>query len=264
MAYQNYINYITSITDLSNSDFKKNPNYTEILEHVSYELGIQYLNLIELEFTNINYNNIIDYININDKYGNTNKYTYTYKQNRFLSSPTSLRYIYHALVILQHYKNTNCKNMVEVGCGYGGLCLAINFFSKINNVCIDNYNIIDIPEVVNLIKKYIILNKSYIQTNMIYHNSDTYGSDVADNMLFFISNYCYTEISEIYNKNYSHILLPKVKNGFIAWQSSPTTFPIENANKITGKLISSIIEEKPQTVSSSAKICGYTNYFVYF
>ena len=27
MAYQNYINYITSITDLSNSDFKKNPNY---------------------------------------------------------------------------------------------------------------------------------------------------------------------------------------------------------------------------------------------
>ena len=61
----------------------------------------------------------------------------------------------------------------------------------------------------------LILNKSYIQTNMIYHNSDTYGSDVADNMLFFISNYCYTEISEIYNKNYSHILLPKVKNGFI-------------------------------------------------
>ena len=126
--------------------------------------------------------------------------------------------------------------------------MAINYFSKLSNIYINNYNIIDIPEVLNLIKKYLDLNKKYIQTNIIYHSSQTYGSDIIDKQLFFISNYCYTEIPEIHNTNYSKILLPKTNNGFIAWQHGGTSgYSIDKSSEITGKIISNIIEEKPQT-----------------
>jgi putative sugar O-methyltransferase len=155
--YEEYIDFLKSndFTNLENNNFKSNHHYVGVLEHVTYDLGVKYLKLIETEFTHINYKNIIGFIEINDKYGKPNKQNFIYKENNILCSPTSLRYIYHALIILDHYKNTNCENIVEVGCGYGGLCLAINYFSKLNNIFIKNYNLVDLPEVLNLIDNYL-------------------------------------------------------------------------------------------------------------
>lgn len=263
--YNNYINYLkeNNFNDLHTCNFKSNDIYSGILEHVSYDLGLQYLNLIETEFTNICYNDIISYVNINDKYGQPNLHKYNFQQFEILCSPTSLRYIYHALMILNHYKDTNCENIVEVGCGYGGLCLAINFFSKLNNISITNYNIVDLPEVCNLIQKYLDINKQFIHTNVILHSAETYGINITDNQLFFVSNYCYTEIDNLKNKMYSSILLPKTTNGFITWQNGGNngSYPIEKTSEITGKQIIRVIDEKPQT---DAGYGIYKNYFVYF
>ena len=167
--YNNYIDYIKNINDIKNENFKSNPVYNDILEHVSYELGLKYLQLIQFEFNDISTENIIEFLQVNDKYGIPNKYVYTFKNNKINCSPTSIRYIYHSLLILSNYRNTECKNIVEVGCGYGGLCLAINYFSKILNININNYNIIDLPDTCNLITKYLDINNSYIYTKMIIH-----------------------------------------------------------------------------------------------
>lgn len=255
-----YNEYTTYLEKVDIHSFKTNADYCGILEHVSYELGKQYILLIDREYKHISYDKLQQYVTINDRIGNPEKKWFTFKENSIVCSPSSLRYAYHALCILEHYAKTQCKNIVEVGCGYGGLCLAINYFSKPTDI--DTYNIIDLPGACNLIRQYLNLHKEMIRTQMVYHDSDTYGGNIKDKNLFFISNYCYTELSEVHNANYSSTLLPKCDNGFIIWQNGGNhgAYPIEHASKISGKKIV-YIEEKPQTDSG---VGIYKNYFAYF
>ena len=54
--YENYLNYISANIDkveMTDFPFKFNGSYSGILEHVSQDLGGQYLTLIENEFKNI-------------------------------------------------------------------------------------------------------------------------------------------------------------------------------------------------------------------
>jgi hypothetical protein len=255
--YNGYEKYLEKVDIHS---FKTDSAYCGILEHVSYELGMQYISLIDREYKHVSYDELYQYVTINDRIGNPEKKIFTFKEKPIMCSPSSLRYAYHALCILEHYRQTTCKNIVEVGCGYGGLCLAINYFSKPNDI--DTYNIIDLPGACNLIRQYLNIHKEMIHTNMIYHASHTYGCNITDKNLFFISNYCYTELAEVHNANYSSTLLPKCDNGFLVWQNGGNhgAYPIEQASKISGKQLV-YVEERPQTDSG---VGIYKNYFVYF
>lgn len=260
--YNSYINFLENEKNVINN-FKSNKIYCDILEHVSENHGFSYLKLICSEFNNISFDNIKEFCAINDKYGNPKMFIYNYQDNVLMCSPTSLRYIYHSLLILEHYKNTSCENIVEVGCGYGGLCLAINYFSNVLNIKINKYNLVDLSNPCILIEEYLKLNKNNIYTEIRIHDSSTYGGNINDTKLFFISNYCYTEISKEHNKQYTNILLPKTKSGFITWQNGGNkgVYPVDNSSKIINKKIIKIIEEKPQT---DAGYGIYMNYFVYF
>ena len=263
--YNNYNGFLQTLNIdlLNNTPFKTNTQYSGILEHVSYELGTKYLNLIQTEFPHINPETICDFLALNDKYGSPKMYSYLLGDININCSPTSLRYIYHALMILNHYKNSLCENIVEVGCGYGGLCLAINFFSNLLEIKIKDYNLIDLPEPCKLIKGYLDLHKDQLHTTIKVHTADTYGENIDSNNLFFISNYCYTEIDKEHNRSYSTKLLPKTKSGFITWQNGGNKgiYPVEKCKEITGKYIINIIEEKPQT---DAGYGIYKNFFVFF
>ena len=59
--------------DIKKAGFKSNESYNEILEHVSYDKGKEYLELIESEFGFIPLDYIIVFLNINDSYGFPNK-----------------------------------------------------------------------------------------------------------------------------------------------------------------------------------------------
>jgi putative sugar O-methyltransferase len=255
--YSDYSLFIKNInkTNIIDSNFKSHNNYTSILEHVSENLGQEYINYIKKNFQEISNNDIIKFINLNDLYGNPKKYDLKLDETTINCSPTSLRYIYHALLILQYYKDTECDSIVEVGCGYGGLFLALNFFSNILNIKIFKYYIIDLPESLSLIDNYIKLHN----TNVTYsiHNSNNFGSDIINENLFFISNYCFTEIDLNFRNKYMTNVVSKTKNGFITWQ---TIFDKINIKDITFcKQIKNIIEETPQTATNE-----YKNYFVYY
>ena len=261
--YKNYQSFLKTHIDIETFLFKSDTNYCGILEHVSFEYGKKYLNLINEEFPDIKFSAINEFCNINDLYGNPKKEKFIKDNNQLNCSPTSLRYIYHALTILQYYHNTKCKNIVEVGCGYGGLCLAINYFMKYFETQINNYHIIDLTEPINLIEQYLNKHNCHIKVNIKYHNSSTYGINIEDKDLFFISNYCYTEIDKVHNLEYTVKLLSKVDNGFITWQNGGNkgVYPIEESSKIINKEIVNVIEEKPQTDAGHGI---FMNYFVYF
>lgn len=262
--YNNYLNFLNQgVDDIKDLNFKSNINYRGILEHVSKEHGEEYLRLIEKEFPLIEMENILEFIEINDKYGGTKKEMFSLSEMPIYCSPTSLRYIYHAFLILSYLQNTKSKNIVEVGCGYGGLCLAINYFKVFFNVEIENYNIIDFKETCDLIKKYLELHSEVITTKMKYHSNESYGKEVEEEKLFFISNYCYTEIDVEHNIGYTNYLLPKVDNGFLVWQNGGNkgAYPVENAEEKLLKDIKKVEYERPQT---DAGYDMYKNYFVYF
>jgi len=263
--YNEYIEFLKKNTvPITELKFKSSDTYCSILEHVSYDYGVQYLKLIGDEFPHVSLEHILGFVHMNDAIGMPKRYTFIDKhKNAILCSPTSLRYIYHSLVIIEHFKNTNCKSMVEVGCGYGGLCLAIQYFTKIQGIFIEAYHLIDLQPVCNLIGNYLNYHKSHISSKLAFHASETYGNDIVDANLFFISNYCYTEIEEHHNRAYTKILFPKVSHGFITWQNGGNkgAYPITQSSAIIGKQIMNIIEEKPQT---DAGYGIYKNYFTFF
>ena len=259
--YESYLDFIKSILNynMEHVNFKSNSIYNYVLEHVDYDYGNKYIKCIRQFFPKVTYNNILEFVSINDKYGVPKKETFKFSEEKLLvCSPTSLRYIFHSMIILRYYEfKSSCKNMVEVGCGYGGLFLAICYFSKLFNIKVDHYCFIDFPEVGRLIKNYLELHKESINIKYSIHSAYNYGGDIDKNNLFLISNYCFTEISNEYRNKYIETLFPKISNGFIIWQTC-FNYPIEDTNKIN-KNIEKVVEEVPQS-----KSIEYKNYFVYF
>ena len=259
--YDHYINAIKDILtkkSIKDSSFKSNTEYNYILEHVTFDLGNNYIKCIKHHFPNITYNNVFEFVSINDKYGCPKKDKFVFSEGQILfCSATSLRYVFHSLILLRHYETkSSCKNMVELGCGYGGLFLAICYFSKLYNINVDHYYLIDLPVICDLIKEYLELYNDIINIKYSIHSSYNYGADIEKTDLFFISNYCFTEISNDNRNKYIQVLFPSISNGFIIWQ---TCFGLSIENTyIINKKIEKVIEELPQTNSQQK------NYFVYF
>lgn len=214
-----YVDFSKYVETLSNiNDFKSHPDFTNVLEHVSFNQGIQYLDLIKNK-TPLSQDDIIAYCKINDKIGGGEKYNYDF----ITTSPTNFRYLFQAHLIITHLFTLNLTdvNIVEVGCGYGGLCLAINHLSNTYNIKIKikSYNLIDLPSLSKLQQLYLKEHQLNFTTN--FHSAFNYGADIEQNELFLISNYCFSEISSENQQKYINTLFPKVSHGFMAWNYIP-------------------------------------------
>lgn len=233
--YENYTKFIDTVVDRDGLiNFKNNAAYRDVLEHVSYDQGSQYLEYIKTA-TNITEYEIAEYCEVNDLLGDPMKSVY----GNLNTSPTSLRYIFHSHLILSHVKSLSLPNIdiVEVGGGYGGLCLAINHFANKYNIKINSYTIIDLPSPIKLQQLYL---KTLNQTsNVSFVDANTFGESIAQNDMFMISNYCFSEISSSFRKSYIDKLIPKVSHGFMAWNGIPVfdfgfKFRIEDEYPNTG------------------------------
>ncbi len=189
-------------------DFKSHPDYTYMLEHVTFDQGQLYLNEIFSNYSHIlDKNVLIEFCLENDKYGKPFKYKY----NDFIEcSPTSLRYILHTLHVLNHVY-TDEIDIIEIGGGYGGLCLCINRLSKLFNKKINSYTIIDLPEPGSLQKLYLKDIPNVICSTIDNVKNLKYNS-------FFVSTYAFSEIDMKYQKEYTQKILNKyVNHGFVVW-----------------------------------------------
>ena len=189
-----------------------------MLEHVQYKSGIEYLNLIK-KTTRISMNDLIGFCSKNDSIGGPTLHTFAFGD----ASPTSLRYLYHAHLILTHFQQKARKgepiDIVEVGGGYGGLCLAISSVAHLYDVKIRTYSIVDLPTISRFQRMYL----SHFTLNfpVEFYTSERFGADVSGSGLFLISNYCFSELSAGLQAQYIANLFPKVSHGFIAWNEIP-------------------------------------------
>jgi hypothetical protein len=214
MEYKEYESFIQSIVkqnDLSN--FKSNPAYNHILEHVSPQYGYHYLAILRQGFY-IPDSLIKMFGTLNDAIGNPNKHMY---DNDISISPTSLRYICHALLILSHVKESGKQDVkfVEIGCGYGGLTCALSFFASFMGITIKEFHHIDLDSPLALQQKY--LEKFTLDTPVFFHKASQFGADLQGDSYFLISNYCFSEIEHEFQLRYLENLFPKCVHGFLAW-----------------------------------------------
>lgn len=232
-SYEDTIGDICRTGDLAN--FKMSNKYREILEHVTPEIGNQYLECIRSR-TSIHDADISAYCSINDAVGSSIKTRY----GELYVSPSSLRYIFHAHLIFTHIKSLNISstNITEVGGGYGGLCLALHYFANVYGVSINSYTIIDLPNPLKLQRLYLSKVSASLKVNFV--DSSTYGEQIGNRDLYLISNYCFSEISSENQKQYIQKLFPKVSHGFMAWNFIPVynfkpDMKIEVEYPLTGK-----------------------------
>jgi hypothetical protein len=194
-SISDYEKYKNICLEASNDDkifnnFKNHPEYVGILEHVSHESGLEYLqhilntNKLKLD------QNSIDIMKKIDFYGNPKRFNYDIVGD---ISPTMLRYFSILGDIDRLYGSLDDKKIVEIGAGYGGQSMMIHLMYNVKQ-----YIIVDLPEVVGLIKKFLEKNNIDMSKYMFY-TLDNLPNIYSD---FAISNYafseCYKEIQDIY------------------------------------------------------------------
>ena len=129
--------------------------------------------------------------------------------------PANVKYIYHAMEILDRAKKLNLNNIdfIEIGGGYGGLAYFIKHISKFEyyDIKINSYTIFDLPEAGKLQKRI-----------SDYYNLDLIIADVnkdftiQDNS-FLISNYAFSEIGKKHKNLYMEKVFPYVSHGLLTW-----------------------------------------------
>lgn len=233
--------YLTAIDEaLTNkkkfNNFKSNHFYREVLEHVSYPLGLEYIKHLKKD------SDLLDNINkflINDEIGNPKQFFYDELNTKI--SPSTLRYMKIANDIKKIFKD-EITNIIEIGCGYGGQYLILDQIMKINH-----YTLMDLYDVNKLIKKYLeyhLLNSSY-ETKTINQLKDNRKFDLV------ISNYAFSELPLQTQIKYLKKVLLNSKNGYLTMNSSKENFlSIKHLSlKEMKKYIKDIkvLEEEPST-----------------
>ncbi len=117
----------------------------------------------------------------------------------------------------------NNIDVVEIGGGYGGLCLFLHKLSDLFNIKIKSYTIFDLFEPMLLQKKYLELHN--IEINVI----NLFDNFTLNNNSFLISNYAFSEISTDLQKIYTQkVLNPYILHGFLVWNFIPFYNFIDN------------------------------------
>jgi len=249
------IHYNTSISDdgsypefcekASNDDttfatFKSNKIYTRVLEHTSYEFGLDYLKIIK-ENTPELLNLIIDFKK-NDICGAPA--TFYYSEIETSISPTTLRYTKVLSDLIHLYSFPSELNVCEIGVGYGGQC-------RINMSYLDvkKYTLVDLPQVLKLCQKF--LSNFEIGNNICFKTMDELAVSASYDLV--ISNYAFSELKKDIQKIYLDKILLKSKSGYITYNTLAHTIldgysAIDLANIIPG---SKIIPEEPLTADGN-------------
>lgn len=219
-------------------NFKRDPRYTRILEHVSPELGSKYLNIIKNQTPE--FLSKIENFKKNDLLGGTVKCEYPLTG---LISPSTLRYMKVSSDIITLFGDIKYNRIAEIGAGYGGQML-------VNDQIINcpEYHLFDLPPVLALISKYLeshLLNASYKTCTLNTH-------DIEQQYDLVISNYAFSELPLALQEKYVSKVFKNSKRGYLTMNSglSSSTFKgnfltIEQLKELLPEI--QVIKEEPET-----------------
>lgn len=179
------------------STFRRNPIFTQIMEHFNQDQGMKYFNIIKQ-----NHPELLNYFNV-FKSSETIGSPLTFEYNGVLLSPSTLRYIKVFSDLFNCFGSLEGFKIVEIGGGYGGQCKIIK---DIYNV---DYTFIDLPEVNKLACKY--LEGTGIKDIRYY----TYETLIKRKYDLVISNHAFSELNREIQDYYNKMVIRQSKRGFM-------------------------------------------------
>ncbi len=244
--YNRLKQFCINLNNKNFDNFKNNLDIIGIIENVNIEFGKKYLNNIINHKLNIDKIDL-DLIESINNVGNPTNYIFNINNKNINISPTTLRYLQFTLDIIYHIKyekNLNKISIVEIGGGYGCQSILLYELSKLFDLTIDKYIILDLLEVNNLQKKYI--NKISEITNITYNIIPKTLKEFnnVEEFNYLISNYALGEFTKDWQDIYIKNIVSKILNGYICWN-----FNVEDKyiHEYFNKVAKSIKEENPQT-----------------
>jgi putative sugar O-methyltransferase len=230
------------------SNFRRKYDYREILEHVSFSLGKQYLDLIKYSMPD-SYNQLLLENLRNDSFGNPYRYKYSEK---LCISPTTLRYIYTAIDIERTIGLGRNESVVEIGVGYGGQAAVLESLYKVSN-----YDAFDLPEVISLANVYLKKINSRIRfDSRDIHRAQDKVWDIA------ISNYAFSELNKDLQIRYLGSILSKTSRGYMIMNSGRLNASGRSNSKLS---VNEITEFLPTLrIKEENPLTGPDNYVIYW
>lgn len=133
------------------NNFKKDDRYRTILEGAPRMFSNYYIQKINSHNRRDLFFDNIDKFKENDLIGNPDVYD---EEGIGLISPSTLKFSFNCIDIISFIEQftdlSKIKNIVEIGGGYGGLCLLLSNF-----IDFKTYTLVDLPEASELSKKYL-------------------------------------------------------------------------------------------------------------
>jgi len=226
------------------NNFKKDVNFTTILEHTSSYNSHIFLNNAIKKYgeymKKINWKNIMK----NDSVGNASLERYDELSaivtlDNYLFSPSTIAYVFKALDILNHMKESSITNarILEIGGGYGGQAKTIYDIHELFGITIDSYTIVDLHWPTKLQQKYL-QNLGYNDVNFIAYEKLSNGKkEFPKDFNYVISIYALSEFDNDVKDFYMN-KLSNMDKYYILW----------NIGEIHNFFLDSdIVEENPKT-----------------
>ena len=222
--------------------FRNNFEYRQILEHVSYRQGVDYLDQIA-RLDPVLLSRMNEFIQ-NDCFGKPAKYSYA---GGLLMSPTTVRYVAVAAHLRSIFGDSVIKTVAEIGVGYGGQCSVLS-----EVFLLTGYAMFDLDPVLILTSKYLKAVNPRASEIAVMSRLDNLkvpegGWDLA------ISNYAFSELPKSLQLEYLEKVLSKSKRGYMIMNSGRSDFTGRSPGKMTLAELqenlpsSRVLEEVPQT-----------------
>lgn len=219
--------------------FRRNFHYRQILEHVTPDLGFEYIK--KINNLNPNFLKLSDTRKYFDNIGNPLTYEYL---GIGTISPTTLRYLAVALELKVLFGNLDNRIIGEIGVGYGGQFKTLDIMYKLRK-----YYAFDLPLAQLLTKKYL----SNLTINAEHIFPDIDGWDKSTRIDLVISNYAFSELSRETQLLYLDKVILKSQNGYMTMNTGRGNFSGRKRDQLdVSELLriipnSRIIEEVPKT-----------------
>lgn len=210
-------------------EFKRMPDYTYMLEHVSPQQANEYINVVLTENPELLDLDKIEMFAQNDSIGNP----VTFQSMFGKLSPTLFRYIKVLSDLKNHFSSLDGMNIIEIGAGNGGQC---NIISKIFSY--KSYTIVDLPDVIKLQKKCLNILGT---PNVTFEAMKELNEDIEYDLV--VSNYAFSEIPMELRKVYIDKVLSKSVRGYLTMNDGGET---KLEERLPDKHIE-ILEEFPKT-----------------
>jgi phospholipid N-methyltransferase len=184
--------------------FRQSEVYQEILEHFSYENGLDYLSQIKKHTPSILED--LALFKTNDNFGGADIHQY---EEIGAISPSTLHYIRQLAYLEESFGSLDGLNIVEIGGGYGGLAKIV-----MDRFVIGSYTIYDLPEVNQLTAKYLGKFEDKYLSKIIFGNLDEASAQTYD---ICVSNCAFTECTPNIQDQYLEKVIKFSKSGFMIY-----------------------------------------------